>query len=298
MSGRSDSPNEISLIAKPYQERQQILVVEDGDPILEPAARASLKKDHRNVAAFEGLGAGGVAGMILTGAITGGLFPIAAGGFAAYAGYHTWKNLKEWRRLGVDALPVARSEAEALLAFPFGHPIANTLYVGHPQAKTLYYPAAQFHRKLFEHKTAEAIRLLRSLGSIRIRIESMEGWSSEFFSELDLPLSAKGYQVGAEVSGTRQSASRILWEEHLPGTKRPTLPDGLVWFHHEPIWQSVAEGRLNYGSKNFRLEVAYKDDYGIGANVSGKAQLTNIELGGKFEEYKSTLWRMEGEYRQ
>lgn len=297
MSGKSASPKELSLLERPYPGRKQIIVVDDGDPILEPAAREYLKKEHRT---YTGLTAGmtglGTAVILGAGAFSGLALPLVAGGWAAYSGYTTWKNLSEWRRLGIDALPVAHTEAEALLAFPFGHPINNTLYVGHPRAKTLYYPAAQFHRKLFEHKTAEAIRLLRSLGATRIKVESVEGWSSEFFSELDLPLSAKGDQATVEVSGNRGSESRILWEEHLPGTRTPALPEDLVWYEHEPMWQSVADGRLNYRSKGFSLTVAYKDDYGINAKLDQKVLLTKITLGGKFQEHKSTLWRMEGEF--
>jgi hypothetical protein len=304
MSGKSASPAKPSLLERPYSERKQIIVVDDGDPSLLPGAGEALKKAHAKEARFYGVltGLGGFSAttglrLALAGTLSAPLIPLAAGATAVWTGHTLLEHIREWRRLGIDALPVAHSEAEALLAFPFGHPIDNTLYVGHPKAKPLYYPAAQFHRKLFEHKTAEAIRLLRSLGATRIKVESVEGWSSEFFSQLDLPLSAKGDQATAEVSGNRGVESHILWEEHLPGTTTAALPENLVWYEHEPMWQSVAEGRLTYKSTDFRLDVAYKDDYGINAQLNQKVALTKVSLGGKFQEHKSTLWRMEGEFR-
>lgn len=116
----------------------------------------------------------------------------------------------------------------------------------------------------------------------------------------ELSLIEKPYQERKQVIVVHDGDPILLPElgEALREAQKPTLPEGLVWFQHEPMWQSVAEGRLNYGSTDFRLEVAYEDDYGINANLSQKVLLTNTGLGGKFEEYKSTLWRMEGEYGQ
>ena len=53
------------------------------------------------------------------------------------------------RRLGI--LMIGRAES-SVLRFDQGHPLANVLYVGHPAKPDLYFPAAEFHRRVFEHK--------------------------------------------------------------------------------------------------------------------------------------------------
>ena len=50
------------------------------------------------------------------------------------------------------------------------------MYVGHPVDPTTYVPVADFHRFLFEHKVAEALRLIRSLGAVTVEVVRVEGW--------------------------------------------------------------------------------------------------------------------------
>ncbi len=66
------------------------------------------------------------------------------------------------RRLG--ALIIGRTESR-VLRLDQGHPLRNILYVGHPAKPDLYFPAAEFHRRVFEHKFVEAVTLLTSLGA-------------------------------------------------------------------------------------------------------------------------------------
>jgi hypothetical protein len=76
------------------------------------------------------------------------------------------------RQLGV--LMIGRTEAR-FLRLDQGHPLTNVLYVGHPARRELYYPAAEFHRRVFEHKFVEAVTLLTSLGASRIVVQQEEG---------------------------------------------------------------------------------------------------------------------------
>ncbi len=45
--------------------------------------------------------------------------------------------------------------------------------------REIYYPAAQFHRRMFEHKLNEALKLM-GLGAIEINVEHHSGWGREF----------------------------------------------------------------------------------------------------------------------
>jgi hypothetical protein len=195
---------------------------------------------------------------------------------------------------GFYCLPISQSEAQTL-DFPPGHPRSKVLYIGHPAVPTLYYTTAQFHRFTFEHKLSEAVRLLMSLGATRIEVEHVAGWGNEFSAHLNVGL-------GPAVSGTttveakRQSDMHLLFVAKLIGSASPVLPPNLIWYHHEPTWQQVAEGRLKYGLQDFTLTVRYEDDFGVNANLKMSAQSAGLDLGGAFEDHKATVWRMVGEF--
>jgi hypothetical protein len=181
-----------------------------------------------------------------------------------------------------------------LLKFPLGHPRDGVVYIGHPAVANLYYPMADFHRVIFEHKFCEAISLLMSLRARQMRVEHVTGWSREFLAGLSLPLPTDDLNVGA--GGHSSSRRSLLYEASLSGTGDPKIPDGLVWYHHEPTWQSVASGRLDFGLDEFRLTVASEDDFGIDARLKTVIGGCGLDLGGRFEDHRSTIWRIEGTF--
>ena len=73
-------------------------------------------------------------------------------------------------------LLVLKSSEAAALRFPVGHPRNKVVYVGHPIDPVTYIPMAHFHTFLFEHKVAEALRLMRSLGADSVDVVRVEGW--------------------------------------------------------------------------------------------------------------------------
>ena len=72
-------------------------------------------------------------------------------------------------------LLVLKSSEAAALRFPVGHPRNKVVYVGHPVDPVTYIPMAHFHTFLFEHKVAEALRLMRSLGADSVDVVRVEG---------------------------------------------------------------------------------------------------------------------------
>jgi hypothetical protein len=182
------------------------------------------------------------------------------------------------------------------LTFPFGHPRDEVLYVGHPAIAQVYYPAAEFHRSVFENKFSESVRILRFLGATQLRVEHVEGRSGEWASKLYVGL--EGAKVGGEIGGTQQSQASILYEARFSGTKDPALPSDLVWYDHEPTWQEIAEGRLMHNLQDFRLNVEYTGDFGINLDLVSKLAgiQVGLDLGGKFEDHKSTVWRIMGTF--
>ena len=200
------------------------------------------------------------------------------------------------RESGIPIIEVGKSEA-AQLHFPPGHPREKVLYVGHPAMPRVYHTIAEFHRVTFEHKFSEAINLLMHLGANHIRVEHVRGWSKEFSGRLSVGLGALGTTAEGEVVAGRRAASSLLFEATLSGTMQPSLPESLVWYPHEPTWQSIAKGRLNFGLQDFSMSVTYDDDYGVHAGLKASTQKAGLELGGKFEDHQETAWRIAGQFR-
>ena len=193
-------------------------------------------------------------------------------------------------------VPVGRSEA-AGLKFPLGHPLDGVLYVGHPALPEVYYPAATFHRFTFEHKFAEAVRLLMCLGARQIEVEHEAGWSREFSSRIAFPVAAAGVQVGLSGGGSQSSNSRALFAAApVAPTQPPRVPEDVVWYPHEPTWQQIAEGRIRHGLQDFSLAVKYENDFGVNGGLKVAAGNAGIDLGGKFEDHQLTVWRIAGNF--
>lgn len=209
------------------------------------------------------------------------------------------ETIRSWGRAreeGASVLPVGKTAAKEI-CFPPGHPRDSILYVGHPAKPSLYFTMADFHRVVFEHKFCEAIELLMSLGATSIRVEHVSGWSKEFSARISVPLGDADEVLRGE-SGVKKAASQsLLYEANLAGVA-PSLPDDLVWYHHEPTWKSIANGRLKYGLNDFSMSVAYQDDFGINAGLKLALAKTGLDVGGKFEDHQSTIWKLEGKFRR
>ena len=207
--------------------------------------------------------------------------------------------IKAWakaRKSGLKIVAISKSEANNL-TFPPGHPRDNILYIGHPANAKSYYTTAEFHRMTFEHKFAEAIKLLMSLGTTEIQVEHIRGWSQDFSSRLSVPLQHVDAHLSAELKHSKGNKSHLLFKASLGGSTQPKLPPTLIWYPHECTWQALASARLEYGLREFSLNVTYNDDYGINAGLKLSASKAGLDLGGSFEDHVSTEWRISGVFR-
>lgn len=272
-----------SLLERPYSDRQMIVVTDDA--VVEAARRAELEAlEKERTVNWSKIGELAVKALL--------------GGTGFLIAEVTKEAIKAWSRArasGVQVLQIGKSEA-AHIAFPPGHPREGVLYIGHPAMPNVYYTTADFHRVTFEHKFSEAIDLLMHLGATKIRVEHVRGWSKEFSSRLTVPLGEADATVTGGVGATRQGGTQLLYEATLAGATEPRLPDSLVWYPHEPTWQSIAKGRMHFGLQNFSLSVAYEDDLGVNAGLKVSALKAGLELGGQFEDHEATTWRIAGEF--
>jgi hypothetical protein len=83
----------------------------------------------------------------------------------------------------------------------------------------------------------------------------------------------------------------------MAGHTDPRVPDGLAWFQHELTWQQIAEGRQEFGLRDFELVLRYEDDYGVNAGLKVAASGVGLDMGGQFEDHEATAWRIVGRFR-
>lgn len=195
-----------------------------------------------------------------------------------------------------DEIAIISTETSGTLIFPPGHPRRKLVYARHPSSSILYYPVASFHRKVFEHKFAEAIHLLTSLGAKSIRVEHEKGWGSSFGVDFSATVPEANAQGSATFSSSSKADDRLLFVATLKGHDKPKIPDSLVWFPHEPLWQEIARNRIDCGLERFDLSIGYLDDFGVNAKLMASLTRASFELGGSFEEHVSTTWRITGEF--
>jgi hypothetical protein len=203
--------------------------------------------------------------------------------------------VNELREEGVPILPVTSHQASAL-QLPIGHPRIGLIYVCDPADPRRYWPAAEFHRRVFEHKFAEAARLLMALGACSMQVRSERGWSGEMAAGMLAPIRGV-LSRSAKASATAERSSEMLLEASLEPSGPPEIPSGLVWYSQEPSWRMVAEGRMHRGLHDFALRVDSNEDYGLNADFEVRARRVKLlQLGGEFTAHKATTWVIEGRF--
>jgi hypothetical protein len=291
-------PEPFSL-ATPYTDRQRIVVAGDEQVAAERQSRSRLAPQEQG----RPLAARGDDASELVAEPTGGSRAAAAAqhlqrglqglqdaGSGLKRGLDDRAMIALRRRLGI--LMIGRTEAGAL-HFDQGHPLADVLYVGHPARPDLYYPAAEFHRRVFEHKFAEAVKLLTSLGASRISLTQVQGRTREGET-------GGSAQVGLTLGFTRtrgeRSWSGAQFIAEFPGSGEPAVPGDLCWYPDEHTWQMIAHTRIEGGAERTSLEVRYLTDYGIDMHMVRSARTLGVKIGGRFQEHHDTVWRLDAEF--
>lgn len=186
------------------------------------------------------------------------------------------------------------------VTFQGGPPQLHVVYFGHPYKPSLYYPAASFHIQVFQDKTLELIRILRSLGATRYRIEHVRGFEAESVlrGDLGVPTKLGKAEIKGEAGIRRKEEQAFRWEERLKPSGKPQMPPDLIWYYSEPIWQELAESRLKNKQEKVKCRYYYSDDFGISGSIASslnmiKTKLFQLSLGGAFNEFQATEWNVE-----
>jgi len=260
------------VVALPYDARRIIVVTDKVPPAVDKPARWELPSK------LVSLGWGGIG--------------LAAAALAV-------EIVAEFREGGEHVLPIQFETARGL-RFPTGHPRRNVVYVGHPVDAGSYIPAADFHRFLFAHKVAAALRLVRSLGATTVKVVAVEGWDSSAAAKLgiSLPQPVAGAKVEASAEYGRQGSMgyEVLTTMKMAPSGEPALPTHLVWTPHEPLWSELAQARIESGLTDIVIDIRSTDDFGVNAGLKALINKTGLDAGGEFVEHKKTTWRLEATF--
>jgi len=234
--------------------------------------------------------AGGAAGVVL--------FPYSAAVLAATEISALARRRTEAKHnslQGLRVLTVTESEARQL-DLPHGHPRSGMIYAEHPlpSMSRSYFPVADFHQRVFEHKFAELLRMLTSLGATRIEVSASEGWSREVAAKIDLDLPVK--RLDSKVEANRSQKRELLYRATLPDNSSHELPDDLTWYAFEETWKEVARQRLYHRLGNFHLQLSYRDDFGVTAEIAQSLTAAGFSLGGTFTRQVDTQWLLSGDF--
>lgn len=172
------------------------------------------------------------------------------------------------------------------------------VYVAHPYERAFYIPLARFHRYLLDEKWAEFVRLVASLGVRAGRLLDAQDAKTNAGANVGVA-GVKGVDVGAGAStnvGRADEFSLSLSAEEPPSGP-PHLPIRLLWYHHEPLWQAMAETRIGRGITSYNVSFRHTEDFGVTAGLCARIAGMGLEAGGSFQQsqsvsktYEVTFW--------
>lgn len=166
------------------------------------------------------------------------------------------------------------------IEFRDGSPVVNQLYIGHPYIDKEYIPFEDSQFEILRERVGEFFELMQALGATKVDVKSVVINKHEYSIESDtetgrnvsanpakvvsklgmLPATVSNYllkilpndkvKAGATYkkqenkSTTEVSLRELKINQVFHPTKKPFLPEGLIWYKHEPSWQQLYRQRL------------------------------------------------------
>ncbi|AGX06467.1 hypothetical protein B14911_03449 [Bacillus sp. NRRL B-14911] len=272
----------------PYEERQLILVVKNEDEKIEKIKKLQRDKEFgkkllSGLSVAQALAFVAPGGFLVKSALS-----VAASIIKNQALNSTKKSTN--KREGIFYIATMK-EVEAV-KFPTVRPVNEKVYAVNPAALDIYYEAPGFHKAVADHKFAEAINLLQSLGATKIEAINLEDKGNSAGGNVSFNLFGKG-----DLSSQNNLSSKKVFNATYKPKHEPTLPAELNWFHIEKQWQNIADGRLNRGLESFELELEINSDFGVDADLMVKVdKALNLGLKAEYSDFKKTYLRIYGEF--
>lgn len=209
---------------------------------------------------------------------------------------------------------VLPQELPETIHFPMGHPQEHVLYIKHPFIDDYYIPYETSEFELFKDKMDELRRVLQAMGATHITISDTKNLensnSRKTHTNVDTNISAKinSLKGNADLSRKESSYESLLneygTESTYTPTKKPYIPDGLVWYPNESSWQRLFEERKD-GLAHYKLTISSKSSTSLTRmqeqkiKTDFKALILHIdaslehEATETFEQNASATWELE-----
>ncbi|ATA93067.1 hypothetical protein CGC54_01245 [Capnocytophaga canimorsus] len=139
--------------------------------------------------------------------------------------------------------------------FPITHPKIDHTYVCHPYKTDSYLPIENYDYELLNDRINEYCYLLQCLGATSITIENSRGESTDNQTysntklEGEASLRVNSVKFNSEndnrVGDSSKSTLKIGRNQSFNPTKKPFVPENLVWLANEIGWQRLIDQRMS-----------------------------------------------------
>jgi len=161
-----------------------------------------------------------------------------------------------------------------------------------------YIPFADFHRVALAEKVYELFRLLTALRAETVEIDISRGAAKTLGVKAGLTVPADiPVKLSAKGGGGSTSTHDVRVVAKFGGTGRPHVPDDLQWYHHEPDWRTLAEGRMRGDVQDVSLAFRYVDDFGINASMKAGIEGVGFSVGANWRDLEAEEWFIRGTFR-
>lgn len=143
----------------------------------------------------------------------------------------------------------------ANVKFPITHPKKDHTYICHPWDSSIYLPIEDYDMELLNDRVNEYCYIMQCLGATHIQIKNRKGESLSEHRNKNANYKANAGYKGIGVRGDyaedikngEESQNRFSFakEQSFNPTKKPFIPENLLWFPHEVAWQRLAQQRLD-----------------------------------------------------
>lgn len=107
--------------------------------------------------------------------------------------------------------------------------------------------------------------MLMSLGTTKVEIYRVKGWSKEFSAKLNVSIAE--WEPGIKAGKDKKASAKLLSKTTLNGKKKPKVPKGLVWYTRTSLAENSRRTSKN-GLHNFIPIVQFEDDFGINSKLA------------------------------
>lgn len=180
------------------------------------------------------------------------------------------------------------------LKFQFGHPLVNELYLAHPFKENIYYHYSDFDKLIIEEKLNELTNILECLGAktYKVRESKKLDLQSKFKESTDLKAGLSINNIGVSASGSFDTIENndsiinniVSREESFSYNESLYLPDNLLWYEHEPTWQSLVQKRKKGNIIKSVFKISSKEFEFISKSDTTKAML----------EFNALIYKLKG----